>query len=226
MKGSRFITHNKKLANVRTPLANFLASGLLALKGKLGPILWQLPEGAGVDVDRLEEFLELLPHDTEGAADLASHHDERVEGRSFTTADRNRRLRHVLEVRQESLLTAEVVRATRRNGIALVFSDSADWPYTEEITAGFIYLRLHGSRETYASRYDDAELDRWARRIEAWRSAREPEDPARITDRVPPPRKRRDIYVYFDNDQHAHAPHDALRLAERLGLDRNGSGDG
>lgn len=216
VKGSRFITHNKKLGDVETPLANFLASGVLALEEKLGPILWQLPEQFTFDADRVRAFLELLPHDTEVAARLAERHDDRVEGRSWTGSPGRHRLRHALEVRHASFLCPELVRIARRTGTAVVFSHAADWLYTEELTAGFVYLRLHGGEVTYASRYRDEELDRWAERIRLWATGREPKNAARITDRKPPRRKTRDVYVYFDNDQDANAPADAARLARRL----------
>ena len=216
VKGSRFITHNKRLKDPVTPLANFLASGVLALKEKLGPIVWQLPPSFGFDAERIGAFLDALPRDTEAAARLAARHDSRVAGRSHTEIERRRRLRHALEVRDESFFCPEFVRLLRRSGTALVFSDSADWPLREEVTAGWIYIRLHGSRETYASPYKDEELKNWARKIAAWHDARQPEAAKRITERKPPRRKGRDVYVYFDNDQHAHAPRDADRLLERL----------
>jgi uncharacterized protein YecE (DUF72 family) len=216
VKGSRFITHNKKLLDVERPLANFLASGVLALAEKLGPIVWQLHEKLGFDEERFDRFLELLPHDTEGAAELAAGHDDRVKGRSRVRVDRRRRLRHALEVRNEEALSPELVRVARRHGVALVVSDAADWPRAEELTAGFVYVRLHGSKKTYESRYSDAELDRWAEKVGAWTRGAEPRDPRRITGRKPPARKTRDVYLYFDNDQNAHAPEDARRLRERL----------
>jgi len=220
LKGSRFITHNKKLKDVDTPLANFLASGLLALKEKLGPIVWQLPASLRFDADRIGTFLDSLPRDTEAAARHAARHDSRVRGRSYTDIDRRRRLRHALEVRDESYFCPEFVRLLRRTGTSLVFSDSADWPLRQEVTAGWIYIRLHGSRETYASAYGDDELDEWARWIALWYDARQPRRADTITDRKPPQRENRDVYVYFDNDQQANAPRDARRLLDRLdGLD-------
>jgi uncharacterized protein YecE (DUF72 family) len=105
----------------------------------------------------------------------------------------------------------------RRHGVAIVFSDSADWPYTEEVTAGFVYLRLHGSRATYASRYTDEELDRWADRIAAWQAGGQPADAPTFSGRMPPRHAIRDAYVYFDNDAKVHAPKDAKRLMERMG---------
>lgn len=221
VKGSRFITHNKKLRDVQTPLANFLASGVLALEEKLGPIVWQVSSSLKFDAERIAGFLEMLPHDTEQAGALAKRHDNRVEGRSWLKTDRKRRLRHAIEVRNDSFFCREFIRLLRDNGTALVFSDAADWPLREEVTAGFVYLRLHGSGKTYASRYSDAELDEWGRRIDLWLDADEPDDARRITGRRPPRRKGRDVYVYFDNDQRAHAPHDAERLMKRLGVERD-----
>lgn len=221
VKGSRFITHNKKLRDVQTPLANFLASGVLALEEKLGPIVWQVSSSLKFDAERIAGFLEMLPHDTEQAAALAKRHDSRVKGRSWLKTDRKRRLRHAIEVRNDSFFCREFIRLLRDNGTALVFSDAADWPLREEVTAGFVYLRLHGSGKTYASRYSDAELDEWRRRIDLWLDADEPDDARRITGRRPPRRKGRDVYVYFDNDQRAHAPHDAERLMKRLGVERD-----
>jgi uncharacterized protein YecE (DUF72 family) len=221
VKGSRFITHSKKLKEARTPLANFLANGLLRLEDKLGPILWQLPDNLRLAPERLAAFCDLLPRDTEEAARLAAEHDERVEGKASFAVDRPRPLRHAFEVRHPEMLNDAVVRVLRNAGIALVVSDAGRWPLVEELTAGFAYLRLHGSPHTYASRYDDEALDFWAERVEAWRSGGEPEDARRITERKPPPRKSRDVYVYFDNDQHAHAPRDAMSLRLRVRASRS-----
>jgi uncharacterized protein YecE (DUF72 family) len=218
VKGSRFITHNKKLRNVGTPLANFFASGVLLLREKLGPFVWQLSERLRFDASRIEEFLAGLPRTTVDAARLAERHDGRVAGRCSTAAPPRRRLRHALEVRNDSFFVPEFVRILRRYGVALVFSDAADWPSCDEVTASFVYLRLHGSERTYASRYGERALDRLADRIELWRSGREPHDARRVLDRPARARRERDVFVYFDNDWAANAPPDALRLAARLGV--------
>lgn len=218
VKGSRYLTHAKKLLDPETALANFFAQGVLLLGDKLGPLLWQLPDGFRLEPDRVERFLELLPRNTTEAARLARRHDDRIEGRSWTEPVGGGSLRHVLEVREARSLDAELVRVLRRHGVALVFSHSGSWTYVEELTAGFVYLRLHGAPHTYASRYGEEELDGWADRIARWRDGGEPDDAGRITDRVPPRRKGRDVYAYFDNDAHGHAPRDAVRLAERVGL--------
>lgn len=218
VKGSRFITHSRKLKDVKAPLANFLASGLLRLEDKLGPILWQLP-GMTWGLERLEAFLDLLPEDAEAAAALARKHDERVTGRASMVVHRNRPVRHALELRHEDFLNERVVEMCRARDVALVFADSGDWPYTEEVTARWIYVRLHGSPHTYASNYGESRLDGWAERVRTWASGGEPEDADRITDRRPPSRGARDVYVYFDNDGDAHAPRNARELMVRLDVE-------
>jgi uncharacterized protein YecE (DUF72 family) len=82
VKGGRFITHMKKLREVETPLANFFASGVLALREKLGPILWQLPPNLGYNNDRLEGFFNLLPRNTREASKLAKKHDDNLKKRA------------------------------------------------------------------------------------------------------------------------------------------------
>ncbi len=214
VKGSRFITHNKKLADTGPALANFFASGILALGTTLGPILWQLPEQLHFDAARVEGFLAALPHDTDAAAALARGHDERVEDPAY--GGENHRLRHVLEVRHDSYLCEEMVAIARRHGVALAASHARAWPYTEEVTAGFVYVRLHGPGELYASSYGEQELRNWAQRLHHWRSADQPADAHTITDRAPPQRQERDVYVYFDNDAAGYAPRNAARLREMV----------
>lgn len=216
IKGSRFITHNKKLKDVETSLANFFASGLLALEEKLGPIVWQLPERLVYQEQRVASFFAALPKTTAAAAELARKHDHRLRHGAHTSVRRSRRLRHAIEPRHESFFTPEFARLARRHGVALVIADSASWPCAEELTAGFVYARLHGSEHTYASKYSDAQLDRWAARIRLWAAGKQPADARRLTTQAPPARQSRDVYVYFDNDGHAHAPADALALRQRL----------
>ncbi|HLT96403.1 MAG TPA: DUF72 domain-containing protein [Acidimicrobiia bacterium] len=212
VKGSRFITHNKKLADAGTALANFFASGVLELDDHLGPFLWQLPPAQQTDPERLEPFLAALPRDIRSARLLARAHDDRVSDPGFGSADDSMRLRHSIEFRNPASLNRDVVEVLRRHRVALAFSHSTAWPYTEEITADFVYLRLHGPEALYDSGYGEEALKGWVERILAWSRGDEPEDAHRITDWPPPPAGSRDVFVYFDNDGHAHAPHDALAL--------------
>jgi uncharacterized protein YecE (DUF72 family) len=218
VKGPRFITHMKKLREVRIPLANFFASGVLALRAKLGPILWQLPPNLGFDAERLDAFLALLPRDTLAARALARDHDERVaaSGTWFEPVP-SRPLRHALEVRHGSFIDAGFIALLRRHGVALVVADTAGrWPLLEDVTADFVYVRLHGEEELYASGYTDGSLAEWARRIAAWTSGGQVIDARTASGRAPKRLSRRDVYCYFDNDVKVHAPFDAARLAGLL----------
>jgi uncharacterized protein YecE (DUF72 family) len=217
VKGSRFITHMKKLKDVDAALANFFASGLLNLREKLGPILWQFPPQLAFNEDKFASFMEMLPKTTFDAARLARKHDERVTGRCVLKADADRPIRHAFEVRHDSFLDEAFVKLLRKNGAALVYADTAGlWPYAEDVTADFIYIRLHGASELYTSGYGDDELDHWAERIRLWTAGRQPNDAALISETAPRRRAQRDAFVYFDNDRKVRAPFDAMRLAERL----------
>jgi uncharacterized protein YecE (DUF72 family) len=200
VKGGRFITHMKKLAGVDVALANFLASGPLALGPVLGPLLWQLPPQLGFDAARLDAFLELLPRTTGEAAQLATHRDAKVpDDRAWTTTERDVPLRHALEVRHDSFRSAAFLEMLRRHAVAVVVADTAGrWPFLTDVTSDFVYVRLHGDEELYASGYGSEALDSWAARIGAW-----------CADGL-------DVYCYFDNDIKVRAPFDATALTERL----------
>jgi uncharacterized protein YecE (DUF72 family) len=200
VKGSRFITHNLKLRHADQALANFLASGVLALGRKTGPFLWQLPATYRFDADRIDGFLGLLPEDSLAAADLARNHDGRVRGEPLAEASEVVRFRHALEVRHPSYFHPEFYEILRSRRCAFVIADSAGtFPSAEEVTADFVYVRLHGSESLYASGYRDEELAGWAERIGRWMDG-----------------GVRETFVFFDNDANGHAPFDAMRLAARL----------
>jgi uncharacterized protein YecE (DUF72 family) len=219
LKGSRYISHMLKLNDVRVPLANFFASGVLRLADKLGPILWQFPPQLGFDAERFATFFALLPRDSEAALALAREHDQRLDGRAWLAIDRRRPIRHAVEIRHPSFVDPAFVALLRRHRIALVVADTAGrWPLLEDLTADFVYLRLHGDEELYASGYSDAALDRWAERIDAWRRGTQLADARLASSVAAPPRQRRDVYCYFDNDVKVHAPYDAAHLAARLGV--------
>lgn len=218
LKGSRFITHLLRLREPEKPLANFFAQGLLALEEKLGPILWQFPPNFTFDPERIERFFHLLPRTTKDAAALARHHDERMKGRSYTRIRTERPLRHAMEIRHESFRTPEFIELLRRHAIALVVADTAGkWPFIEDISADFIYARLHGDEELYVSGYTPEALDRWAARVNAWLRGGEAADAVHVSNRKPPKSKGRDVYVYFDNDVKVRAPFDAIGLSQRIG---------
>ena len=203
VKGGRFITHMKKLSGIETPLANFFASGVLALNQKLGPILWQLPPNLGFDADRIDAFFGQLPRTAGSAAKIAANHDQRVpdDRALIKAAHPKQRLRHVVEVRHESFRNRDFYELLRRHKIALVVADNpGQWPIITEITTDLMYVRLHGHDQLYASGYSDRELDEWAAKINSWTE------------------RGCDVYVYCDNDAKVRAPYDAMGLMDRLGL--------
>ena len=202
IKGSRYLTHMLKLNDPKAPLANFFAQGLLLLGHKLGPILWQLPPTLAFHADKARAFFELLPRDLADAERLARRHDHRLDGRSALHAPdgHGRPLRHALEIRHASWLDEDALQLLCEYDVALVTADTADHhPLSlERTTDAFAYVRLHGARRLYASRYTDGELDQWAALVDGWRA------------------RGSDVYVYFDNDDKAYAPGDARRLLDRL----------
>lgn len=223
VKGPRYLTHMLKLRGIETPLANFFASGVLCLGSKLGPVLWQFPPHLRFDEERFAEFFAMLPKNGEEALALARRCDRaRMRERSaLPTGHGGHRLRHAVEIRHDSFRDDRFVRLLRRHGIALVVADTAGrWPLVEDVTADFVYIRLHGDKELYVSGYDDAALDGWARRIRQWAAGGEVDDARRISRMKPRRRATRDVYCYFDNDAKVHAPFDAQRLASRLGATR------
>jgi uncharacterized protein YecE (DUF72 family) len=218
LKGSRYITHMLKLKNIETPLANFFASGVLRLGPKLGPILWQFPPRMKFDPERFRRFMELLPKTTAQAADLARRHDSRLDGRSWLTCDAVSPLRHALEIRDESFRDPAFIELLREHGAALVCADTVEWPLLMDLTADFVYCRLHGSEQLYVSGYDDAALDRWAARARVWAKGGEPRDAERFLAPTERLSTGRDVYVYFDNDAKVRAPFDATALMQRLDI--------
>jgi uncharacterized protein YecE (DUF72 family) len=114
-------------------------------------------------------------------------------------------MRHAVEVRHSSYADPAFVALLREHDIALVVADTAGkWPFLEEVTSDFLYVRLHGAEELYVSGYTDEALDAWAAKVTSWG-------------------RERDVFVYFDNDVKVRAPFDAMSLARRVGADRAAS---
>ena len=216
VKGSRFITHMRRLQQAEIPLANFFAQGLLRLGDKLGPILWQLPPNFKWDPGRLDSFLAILPRTHKDAAKLARRHDERVEGRSWFRVRQDRPLRHAIEIRHASFACEEFIGLLRRHGVGLVVADTVEWPLLMDVTAGFMYCRLHGSEQLYASGYHREAIEAWARRVLAWSRGGEVTDGRRASATEGLKATARDVYVYFDNDAKVRAPFDAMALQKRI----------
>lgn len=216
VKATRYITHMQRLRDVELPLANFFASGLLQLGKKLGPLLWQFPPSFKFDRDLIESFFLLLPHDTVHASMLAKSHDPWMEGRVFTEPGSKLRVRHAMEIRHKSFATPEFIELLRKYRVALVCADAVEWPRLMDVTSGFVYCRLHGSEELYASGYSDEALDEWAARIATWARGGETASDTKIAPVSAKADEPRDVYVYFDNDTKVRAPFDALGLIARV----------
>ena len=198
VKGGRFITHMKKLNEPEVGLANFFASGPLALGGKLGPFLWQLPEVLHFDPTRLRAFLELLPRTTEAVSELAQRCDRDIVAEPFTESP-PMRVRHAIEVRHESYHDSEFAHMLREHGVALVLADTAGrFPRFDDVTADFIYVRLHGPHRLYFGSYRPDLIGVWAQRVRQWLDA------------------ALNVFVYFDNDADGAAPFDAIALADAV----------
>jgi uncharacterized protein YecE (DUF72 family) len=218
VKAPRYITHIRRLKDVGKPLANFFASGIFNLREKLGPILWQLPPNLRYDEGRLRDFLVQLPHDLTAAAALARRRDAFMKGRTRLAIDENRPVRHAIEIRHESFLEPSFIAMLREHGVAAVIAETArKWPTIEDITANFLYLRLHGDKEIYRSGYSAKSLRRWAARIAEWHGGAEPADARKVVPTRTAPKRRRDVYCFFDNtDVKLRAPFDAQTLAREL----------
>lgn len=220
LKGGRFLTHMRKLREPQEPLANFFAQGVLKLREKLGPILWQFPPNMPFHEDRFKQFFDLLPRDTKELARLGKKHGPQLKGRAFLEVDELRRVRHAVEFRHESFLTDRFIQLLRAHDIALVVADVASkYPTAEDVTADWVYVRLHGSRQLYASGYTPREIKAWAAKIEAWHRGGEPRNARRIALPGRSAKHGRDVFVFFDNtDVKLRAPVDARRMAEELGF--------
>ena len=207
VKGPRYVTHILRLRGFETALANFFSSGVLLLRAKLGPFLWQFPPNFRFDAERFAGFFARLPRTMAEAIALAGRHDpDRMRGRHAWPVegdvDPDQPLRHCAEIRHPTFETPEFVALLREHDIGLVVADTAGkWPLMTDVTSGFVYMRLHGDEALYVSGYGDAALATWAARIRAWADA------------------GLDVYCYFDNDVKVHAPFDAHALMRRLGAE-------
>jgi uncharacterized protein YecE (DUF72 family) len=192
VKGHRFVTNRKVLAEAGPSVETFLGSGVTELGAKLGPINWQLAPTKRFDPEDVEAFMKLLPKERDGI-----------------------RLRHALEVRHESFVVPDFVELARRYGVAVVFADSDDYPAIPDPTADFVYARLQRCREDEPAGYAPEELDIWAKRAAAWGSGGMPADLAPVGE---PPKTgaKRDVFAFFIAGDKVRAPAAAQALISRL----------
>lgn len=192
LKGPRFTTNRRVLAEAGESVDRFLGSGVLELKEKLGPINWQMAATKAFDAPDFEAFLKLLPPERDG-----------------------RKLRHVVEVRHASFMCPEFVALLRRFGVAAVVADHASYPLLADVTAPFVYARLQAASEGEPAGYSADALATWEKRATAWAKGKAPDDLPLIADR-PPAARSRDVFIYMINGFKPKAPAAAMALIERL----------
>jgi uncharacterized protein YecE (DUF72 family) len=216
VKGSRFITHMRRLREIERPLAKFFAQGILNLGKKLGPILWQFPPNFAFDAERFASFFSLLPTTHAEAATLVKRYGESPNSDAPSPVAGSAPMRHAIEIRNESFVTERFIQLLKGYRIALVVADTVEWPLLMDVTTDFVYCRLHGSEQLYTSGYEDPALQIWADRATTWARGGEVSDARRV---MPAPKRQargRNVYVYFDNDAKVRAPFDAHNLRERV----------
>lgn len=218
VKAPQFITHVLRLQDCEEALSTFLASGLLCLGPKLGPILWQFPPFVMLKDDRFEKFMKILPRDSIHAAELSKNHSSRIDGRAWTEARGEYPFRHAFEFRHPSFQNRDFVEMMKAFRVAVVFADSGkNSPYFEDLTSDFVYLRMHGENPAYKKGYTNPVLKHFADRILSWSIGSQVAD-AKCVSTGEPIAGKKDIFMYFDNDEKANAPFDAIRMLRRLGL--------
>lgn len=217
VKAPQYITHIRRLKEVEEPLANFFASGIFCLKEKLGPILWQLPPNVTLKDDRFEKFLKLLPYDSHSASRLAKRHSAKVAHRNYTKVSGDYPIRHAMEFRHPSFANPGFIELLRHYGVAVVFAHAGEKsPYMEDLTADFVYARMHGEGKEFKKGYPHQVLSWWAERVACWTQGTQPLD-AQCVSNSQPASKKRDVYIYFDTEAKKFAPQDALNLSQHFG---------
>jgi len=195
VKGPRLATVRKVLAEVKPAVDRFFASGVLELKDKLGPILWQFAAFKRFDAGDFAAFLGFLPKEADGI-----------------------KLRHVVEVRHESFATPEFIDLLRGAGVALAFVDGEDCPPHCDVTADFVYARLERAVESEPAGYPAKEFQTWAKRFQTWASGAVPDDVTHVHQDQPDRKGGRDCFVYFISGAKVRNPAAAQRMLAMLAM--------
>jgi len=192
LKGPQFATNRRVLAEAGDSIERFFASGVLELKSKLGPILWQMAPTKKFDPDDFAGFLALLPKERAGTP-----------------------IRHVVEVRHDSFVTPAFVALARKFSVAIVLVESDKHPLIADVTSDFVYLRLQRTSDKVKTGYAPAALATWAKRAQSWAAGGAPDDLPTIAGQSPPKTKR-DVFVYMISGAKVRAPAAAMALIEKL----------
>jgi uncharacterized protein YecE (DUF72 family) len=192
VKAPRFATHRRVLGEAGDSIAHFLKSGVIELRDRLGPLLWQFPPTKKFEEADFGAFLTLLPGEFGG-----------------------RRLRHVVEVRHNSFLAPAFIALLRKAGIAVVFSEHETYPAIADVTSDFVYLRLQKGEDSIETAYPPQALDAWAGRLRALAQGKEPADLPRV-DQASAATQPRDVFAYVIHEGKVRAPAAAMALITRL----------
>ncbi|MGB3044421.1 MAG: DUF72 domain-containing protein [Xanthobacteraceae bacterium] len=192
LKGPRFATNRRVLAEAGDSIKRFYDSGVLELGDHLGPVLWQFAPTKKFDDADFGAFLELLPRELDGRA-----------------------LRHVVEVRHDSFCTPDFVALLRQFEIPVVFSEHATYPAIADVTGDFVYARLQKGRDDVETGYPPKALDAWAKRLETWASGGEPDDLPHVG-AASRKKQPRDVFAYVIHEGKVRAPAAAMALIERV----------
>jgi uncharacterized protein YecE (DUF72 family) len=193
VKGPRFATNRRVLAEAGESVERFLKSGVMELGDRLGPLLWQFAPFKKFDPDDFGAFLALLPEKHEG-----------------------RKLRHVIEVRHDSFLVPAFVALLRKHKMAPVFSEHETYPAIADVTADFVYLRLQKGEDTIATGYPPKDLDAWAKRLKTLAAGSVPKDLPQVDAKTAPKAKPLDVFAYVIHEGKVRAPAAAMELIKRL----------
>jgi uncharacterized protein YecE (DUF72 family) len=199
VKGPQLVTHIKRLKNCQAELANFFASGPLALGSKLGPFVWQLPPNLSFDAQVLETFLAMLPRTMDEYLQLAAKADERLKSTPYLFAAQVGPLRHAIELRHSSFDHPQVEALLTRFNVARVIADTLD-NSKRDLTADFAYCRLQGPARSGSNGYTPADIEDWATTCRHWADA------------------GKDVFAYFVHEDKLHAPANAIALRQALGI--------
>ncbi|HLW93622.1 MAG TPA: DUF72 domain-containing protein [Roseiarcus sp.] len=193
LKGTRFITNRRVLAEAGESIDAFFKSGVTELGAKLGPINWQFPPFKKYDPADFEAFLNLLPKNVEGC-----------------------KIMHAVEVRHESFRNPEFIALARKYGVAVIIAADSDYPQIADVTAPFVYLRIMGTSDKEKTGYSAKALDLWAARARQWAAGDAPEG-LKTAGAAPAEKVGRDVYLYVISGFKERNPAAAIALAERVG---------
>lgn len=193
IKGNRFVTNRKQLADAGKSMAKFFGQGLEELGPKLGPIVWQFAPTKKFEPEDFEGFLKLLPPELAG-----------------------RDLRHALEVRHSSFAVPEFVALARRYAMAICYAHHHDYPEFADVTADFVYARLQKGKDDVPTAYPPREIDAWAERARAWARGGQPDDLPLADPSAKPEKRPRDVFVYFIHEGKVRAPHAAIAFQKAV----------